>query len=200
MARLLVACEFSGVVRRAFAEKGWEAYSCDLLPSSDNSPYHIQGDVLKELHKGWDMMIAHPPCTYLTVANSRNWAAKAQEQDEAVEFVKKLLDAPINKIALENPIGALSTRIRKPDQIIQPYQFGHNASKSTCLWLKNLPPLTPTRYVAPRLVEQNGKLYKRWNNQTDSGQNRLGPSENRWKERSITYAGIARAMAQQWTV
>ena len=147
---------------------------------------------------GWDLMIAHPPCTYLTVSglhwNKRN-PERAKHTEEALEFVQFLLSAPIKRIALENPIGCISTRIEPPTQIIQPYQFGEDASKATCLWLKNLPPLQHTGYVEPRIVD--GK--KRWANQTDSGQNRLGPSPDRWKIRSKTYQGIADAMAQQWS-
>lgn len=198
--RVLIACEFSGVVREAFRAKGHEAWSCDLLPSDDNSSYHIQDDVLKHLkagHAGWDLMIAHPPCTYLSVSGL-HWNKRRPERtkltEEAIDFVRTLLECSIGRIALENPIGAISTRIRKPDQIIQPYQYGHDASKATCLWLKALPLLQPTHYILPRLVD--GK--PRWANQTDSGQNRLGPSDDRWKLRSVTYAGIADAMAAQW--
>lgn len=192
--KVLVACEFSGVVRDAFRKRGHEAFSCDLLPSEDER-YHLRTDVREVLDQGWDMMIAHPPCTHLAVSGARWFKDKKELQEEALEFVKLLLDAPIKKIALENPISIISTRIRKPDQIIQPWMFGHDASKSTCLWLKNLPLLEPTSYIEPRIV--NGK--SRWANQTDSGQNKLGPSESRWKERSITYQGIADAMATQWT-
>ena len=195
--KVLIACEFSGVVRREFSKLGHDVWSCDLLPSEDDSEYHFQEDVLNILDNGWDLMIAHPPCTYLTVSglhwNKKN-PNRAKLTEESLEFVQKLLNARIPKIALENPIGCISTRIRKPDQIIQPYEFGHDASKSTCLWLKNLPKLMPSLYVQPRIV--NGK--KRWANQTDSGQNRLGPSEDRWKLRSITYQGIAEQMAMQW--
>jgi hypothetical protein len=145
----------------------------------------------------WDLMIAHPPCTYLC-SSGLHWnkrrPERAQMTEEALQFVRSLLDAPIPRIALENPIGAISTRIRKPDQTIQPYQYGHDASKSTCLWLKGLPPLRPTKMIEPRIV--NGK--PRWGNQTDSGQNKLPPSEDRWKLRSETYQGIAEAMAHQW--
>lgn len=196
--RILVACEFSGVVREAFRRSGHDAWSCDLLPAEDNSPYHFQCDILNGiLTHGWDLMIAHPPCTYLTVSGlhrNKKDPSRNEKTEAALEFVQHLLNAPIDRIALENPIGAISTRIRKPDQIIQPYQFGHDASKRTCLWLKGLPTLLPTKYVEPRLVD--GK--PRWANQTDSGQNRLGPSPDRWKLRSITYEGIAAAMADQW--
>jgi len=139
-------------------------------------------------------MIAHPPCTHLAVSGARWFKDKQEEQAEALAFVRTLLDAPIDRIALENPVSIISSRIRKPDQIIQPWQFGHDASKRTCLWLKNLPPLIATAHVAPRMVD--GK--PRWANQTDSGQNRLGPSDDRWKLRSATYTGIAEAMAEQW--
>ena len=195
--KVLVACEFSGTVRRAFRDRGHDAWSCDLLPCDDNSRFHYQTDVLDIIGDGWDMMIAHPPCTYLSVSG-QHWnhrrPGRQQLVEESVEFVRTLLDAPIARIALENPIGIISTRIRRPDQIIQPFQFGHDASKATCLWLKNLPLLQPTSYVEPRIVDGR----KRWANQTDSGQNRLGPSDDRWKLRSITYCGIASAMAEQW--
>lgn len=195
--KILIACEFSGVVRTAFRNKGHEAWSCDLLPSDDNSEFHIQGDVLNILDNNWDLMIAHPPCTYLSVSGlhwNKKVEGRKQKTEEALEFVRKLLNANIPKIALENPVSCISTRIRKPDQIIQPYEFGHDASKKTCLWLKNLPLLIPTMYVEPKII--NGK--KIWGNQTPSGQNKIGPSEDRWKLRSITYKGIAEAMASQW--
>ena len=192
--RVLVACEFSGVVRRAFRARGHDAWSCDLLPAEDGSPFHLQGDVRDVLQDDWDLMIAHPPCTYLA-GSGLHWNKRRPERavltEEALVFVQRLLDAPIPKIALENPIGCISTRIRKPDQIIQPWQFGHDASKATCLWLKGLEPLRPTR------VLEGGKAARR-GNQTPSGQNRLGPSPTRWKERSRTYCGIAEAMAEQW--
>lgn len=195
--RVLVGCEYSGRVRNAFREAGHDAWSCDLLPSEDDSPFHIQGDVLPLLGQGWDLGIFHPPCTYLAVSglhwNKRD-PARAAKTEEALGFVRALMSAPIERIAVENPVSCISSRIRKPDQIIQPYEFGEDASKKTCLWLKNLDLLTPTQMVAPRLVD--GK--PRWSNQTDSGQNRLGPSEDRWKERSRTFAGVAKAMAEQW--
>jgi hypothetical protein len=195
--RALVACEFSGTVRRALRACGWEAWSCDLLPAEDDGP-HILGDVRPHLADGWDLLIAHPPCTYLC-SSGLHWntrvEGRAAQTAAALDFVRTLLAAPVPHIALENPIGCISTRIRKPDQTIQPWQFGHDASKATCLWLVNLPPLVPTSIVAPRTV--NGK--PRWANQTDSGQNRLGPSADRWAKRSLTYPGIAEAMAQQWT-
>jgi len=180
--RVLVACEYSGRVREAFRKLGHDAWSCDLLPSDDNSPYHIQGDVLEHLRDGWDIMIAHPPCTHLAVSGARWFKDKQVEQAEALEFVQKLLDAPIPKIALENPISIISSKIRKPNQIIQPWQFGHGETKATCLWLKNLPELQPTDIVS-------GRENKVW---------RMPPSEERWKLRSITYQGIANAMANQW--
>jgi len=195
--RVLVACEFSGVVRRAFRKKGHEAWSCDLLPADDSQLDHIQGDVREILGDNWDMMIAHPPCTYLSVSGlhwNKRRPGRAELTEEAIDFVQLLLAAPIERIALENPIGCISTRVRKPDQIIQPYNYGHDASKATCFWLVNLPTLRPTRYIPPRIV--NGK--KRWGNQTDSGQNKLTPSDDRWKLRSVTYQGIADAMADQW--
>lgn len=197
--RVLVACEFSGVVREAFRLKGHNAWSCDLLPADDGSPYHLEGDVLVVLGRdsNWDLMIAHPPCTYLSVSGlhwNKRRPERAQKTEDALDFVRTLLEAPVGRIALENPIGCVSTRIRKPDQIIQPYEFGHDASKATCLWLKGLPTLQPVTYVEPRIID--GK--KRWGNQTDSGQNKLGPTADRWKLRSITYQGIADAMADQW--
>jgi len=193
---ILIACEYSGTVRDAFIAKGHDAMSCDLLPTDAPGP-HYQGDVFDIINNGWDMMIAHPPCTYLSVSGM-HWTARGlrdpQLTEDALDFVMRLMAAPIPRIAVENPISVISSRIRKPDQIINPWQFGHDASKRTCLWLKNLPLLTPTDIVEPRIV--NGK--KRWANQTDSGQNRLPPSEDRWKIRSETYTGIAQAMATQW--
>lgn len=198
--RVLVACEFSGTVRNAFSKLGHEAISCDLLPDLHGSSDHVQGDVLDLLDKGWDLMIAHPPCTYLSVSGlhwNKRIPERAKKTEEALDFVRLLLSAPIHRIAVENPVSCISSRIRRPDQIIQPYQFGHDASKQTCLWLKNLPLLRAPDglYVEPRVV--NGR--KRWGNQTDSGQNKLGPSEDRWIRRSITYQGIADAMAEQWS-
>jgi hypothetical protein len=194
--KILIACEYSGRVRDAFLALGHDAVSCDLLPTDVPGP-HYQGDVRDILNDGWDMMVAHPPCTYLSVSGM-HWTTRGlrdkQLTEDALDFVRLLLDAPVPRIALENPISVISSRIRKPDQIITPYQFGHDASKKTCLWLKNLPPLAPTQMIEPRIVD--GK--KRWGNQTDSGQNNLGPSDDRWKIRSETYAGIANAMAAQW--
>jgi hypothetical protein len=200
--RVLVACEFSGVVREAFnAYSGVYAISCDLLPPEDGrTDYHYQGDVRDIIHEGWDLMIAHPPCTFLCTSGlhwNKRIPGRQELTDESLEFVKLLLDAPIPRIALENPIGCISTQIRKPDQIIQPYQFGEDASKATCLWLKGLPlleTLPKEEWYPPRIVD--GK--KRWGNQTDSGQNKLTPSDTRWMERSRTYSCIAQAMAEQW--
>lgn len=179
--RVLVACEFSGVVRDAFRRRNHDAVSCDLLPTDVPGP-HIQGDVLQVLNDGWDMMIAHPPCTHLAVSGARWFKNKQQEQTLALDFVRSLLAAPILRIAVENPISIISSRIRKPDQIIQPWQFGHGEVKATCLWLKNLPPLVPTKIVEGR----EAKVHK------------MPPSADRWKKRSVTYAGIADAMASQW--
>jgi len=184
--RVLVACEFSGVVRRAFQDKGHLTWSVDLLPSDDDSKWHLQTDIFDPeaniFNQEWDLMIAHPPCTYLARSGARWWKGKENEQAEALDFVYNLLNAPIPHIALENPIGKISTTIRKPDQIIQPWMFGHGETKSTCLWLKNLPPLVPTNIVEGR----SNKIH--W----------MSPSPNRWRERSRTYQGIAEAMAEQW--
>ena len=193
---VIIACEFSGVVRDAFLRKGHNAISCDLLPSDVPGP-HYQGDVFDIIDDNFDLMIAHPPCTYLCAAGlhwNKKRPGRAQKTEEALAFVKKLMAAGISKICIENPVGRISTAIMPPDQYIQPYEFGHNASKKTGLWLKNLPKLKPTKYVEPRYVE--GK--KRWGNQTDSGQNKVSPSKNRWKIRAKTYQGIAEAMADQW--
>lgn len=194
MPRLLVACEYSGIVRDAFAANGWDAWSCDLLPTERESKQHYQGPVENLLAGDWDMLIAFPPCTYLC-SSGMHWTTRGKRDpqltEDALTFVQLLLNAPIPRIALENPIGCISTRIRKPDQIIQPWQFGHPESKKTCLWLKNLPPLQPTAVLS---LPASGV----WANQTPSGQNRLSPSPDRWKERSKTYPGIAAAMASQW--
>lgn len=181
--------------------------SCDLLPTEVDGP-HYQGDVRDILGEGWDLMVAHPPCTYLTVAglhwNKRgvivDGRPRAELTEEGLDFVRFLLDAPVPRIALENPISCISSRIRRPDQIVQPYEFGEDASKRTCLWLKGLPKLeiNPAIRFPGRWVEDRGKMVERWSNQTDSGQNRLGPSEDRWKERSRTFPGIAEAMAARW--
>ena len=194
--RVLIACEYSGAVRDAFRAAGHDAMSCDLLPSEVPGP-HYQGDVRDVLGDGWDLMVAHPPCKYLSVSGmhwTRRGLRDPQLTEDALDFVRLLLAAPIPRIAVENPVSVISTRIRRPGQIIQPWQFGHDASKTTCLWLKNLPALQPTQIIEPRIV--NGR--KRWANQTDGGQNRLSPSADRWKRRSATYAGIAGAMADQW--
>ena len=180
--RVLVACEFSGVVRDAFIKRGHDAMSCDLLPSERPGP-HYQGDVLVILGDRWDLMIAHPPCTHLAVSGARYFFRKQQEQAEALDFVRALLDAPIMRICLENPVSVISTRIRKPDQIIQPWMFGHGETKTTCLWLKGLPKLTPTNIVDGRAARVH----------------RMPPGPDRWKNRSRTYQGIADAMAEQWS-
>ena len=260
---VLVACEFSGIVRDAFRKRGHSAWSCDLLPTDDASMrrYHIQGDCLDAIRDGrptdgasWDLVIAHPPCTYLC-SSGLHWnkrvPGRAEKTEAALAFVRAILNADVPHIALENPVGCISTKIRKYDQKVQPWQFGHDASKGTCLWLKGLPPLHHTMIVPPsgwKLVkyahdcipcpdceepfcEEHGAHYADcdcigpmmddvatyktidgyefatteqpvrkpvWGNQTPSGQNKLGPSEDRWKERSKTYSGIATAMAEQW--
>lgn len=181
--RVLVACEFSGIVRDAFIAAGHDAWSCDLLPSERPGP-HIMGDALVAAHRSgpWELMIAHPPCTHLAVSGARWFADKQDEQQWALEFVRNLLEAPIPRIALENPISVISTRIRKPDQIIQPWMFGHGEVKATCLWLKNLPKLVPTDIVDGRTPRVH----------------HASPGPDRWKERSRTLPGIAAAMAAQW--
>jgi hypothetical protein len=180
--KVLVGCEYSGRVREAFRSKGHDAWSCDLLPSEVPSPYHRQTNLLSILDEGWDLAIFHPPCTDLAVSGARWFKDKQLEQAAALSFVRTLLSAPIERIALENPISIISSRIRKPDQIIQPWQFGHGETKATCLWLKNLPLLAPTNIVEGR----EAKVH------------RMPPSPDRWKERSRTYQGIADAMAEQW--
>jgi len=194
--KILIACESSGAIRNAMNKLGHVATSCDLLPSETFGD-HYQGSVFDIIDQGWDLMIAHPPCTYLS-SSGMHWTTRGlrdpQLTEDALEFVRKLMDAPIPRIAIENPVGAISTRIRPADQYIQPFEFGDDASKKTGLWLENLPKLTPTKYVEPRII--NGK--KRWSNQCDSGQNKLGPSADRWKNRSKTYQGIADAMSLQW--
>ena len=179
--KVLVACEYSGTVRDAFLSLGHDAMSCDLLPTDKLGP-HYQGDIRDILGDGWDLMIAHPPCTHLAVSGARWFKDKQAEQSEALDFVRLLLAAPIPRIALENPVSVISSRIRKPDQIIQPWQFGHGETKATCLWLKNLPLLVPTDIVEGR----EARVHK------------MPPSPDRWKLRSTTYEGIAQAMAQQW--
>lgn len=188
--RILIACEFSGIVRDAFLERGHNAVSCDLLPSERPGP-HYQGDVLDLLWDDWDLMLAFPPCTHLAVSGARWFKDKIKEQNEALDFIRKLLNAPIPKICLENPVGIIGTRIRKVDQIIHPWQFGHETTKPTCLWLKGLPLLEPTNIVSRgvRKVYLSGKTAPLWHNQTGRGQG---------KRRSVTFEGIAKAMAAQW--
>jgi len=195
--KVLVCCEYSGIVRSAFEERGHDAVSCDLLPTEIPGK-HFLGDVREIINDGWNLMIAHPPCTYLS-SSGLHWnkrvPGRAQKTEEALDFVRFILSAPIDKICVENPVGAISSQITKPTQYIQPYNFGHDASKRTGLWLKNLPPLRDTGpFIEPRIV--NG--LKRWGNQTDSGQNKLPPSKDRWKIRSTFWTGIAKAMAEQW--
>lgn len=180
--RVLIGCEFSGVVRRAFRDHGHDAWSCDLLPSEDASEYHIQDDVLNVLEGKWELAIFHPPCTHLSVSGARWFASKREEQRHAIEFVRTLMLAPIPRIAIENPVSIISRVIRKPDQIIHPWQFGHGETKATCLWLKNLPHLVPSNIVEGRVPRIH------W----------MPQSPNRGYERSRTYDGIAQAMAAQW--
>jgi site-specific DNA-cytosine methylase len=181
LVRVLVACEYSGVVRDAFLRRGHDAMSCDLLPTEQPGPHH-EGDVRDILGDGWDLMIAHPPCTHLSVSGARWFEEKQAAQDDALAFVLELLTAPIPRICIENPVSIISSHIRKPDQIIQPWQYGHGETKATCLWLKNLPPLVPTQVVSGR----------------EARIHRMPPGPDRWKERSRTYHGIAEAMAEQW--
>ena len=180
--RVLVACEFSGTVRRAFTANGHDAVSCDLLPAEDDSPDHYVGDCRDLLHGRWDLMICHPPCTHLATSGARWFPLKKREQAEALDFVRELMAAPIPRIALENPVSVISTQIRKPDQIIQPWQFGHGEVKATCLWLKGLSKLHPTDIVSGR----------------EARVHHVAPGPDRWKERSRTLPGIAAAMATQW--
>lgn len=192
--RVLVACEFSGTVRRAFRAMGHDSWSCDLLPTEDGSEFHFQGDVLDHIGASgimrnshpnpfhWDLMIAHPPCTHLAVSGARWFKDKKEEQKDALHFVERLMNCGIPLIAIENPISIISSKIRKPDQIIQPWQFGHGETKATCLWLKGLPKLVPTNIVEGR----------------EARVHRMPPGPDRWKERSRTYEGIAKAMAEQW--
>ena len=200
--RVLVACEESGAVREAFRRLGHDAWSCDILPTSSPSPYHIQDDVLKHL-RGWDLILAFPPCTYLTVTANKwmkseyrdRFPDRPARREEAVRFFMEMINAPCEHIAVENPIGVMSTRFRKPDQIIQPWQFGHTETKSTCLWLKNLPKLVPTKIVEPVFQMAGGKKY------SPTHYNRAGiKGPERARLRSKTYEGIASAMAQQWSV
>jgi hypothetical protein len=178
---VLVGCEFSGIVREAFRRRGHDAWSCDLLPSEQAGP-HLQADLRDVLDQGWDLAIFHPPCTHLAVSGARWFADKQREQADALRFVRCLLDAPIPRLALENPISIISSRIRKPDQIVQPWMFGHGEIKATCFWLKGLPKLTPTQVVAGRQPRVHHEP----------------PSPDRWKRRSRTLTGIAEAMAEQW--
>jgi site-specific DNA-cytosine methylase len=191
--RVLVACEFSGTVRDAFRARGHNAFSCDLLPCEKGNAWHLQGDVRRWIGPGgatgfaapldkWDLLIAHPPCTHLAVSGARWFKEKAREQAEALDFVRYLLAAPVPHIALENPVSVISSRVRKPDQIIQPWQHGHGETKATCLWLVNLPPLAPSNVVEGR----EGRVWK------------MPPSPDRWRERSRTFPGVASAMAAQW--
>jgi len=179
--RVLVACEYSGTVRDAFIAKGHDAMSCDLLPTDKPGP-HYQGDVFDVINDGWDLMIAHPPCTHLAISGARWFKDKVTEQAEALDFVRRLMNADIGRICIENPVSIISSRIRKPDQTIQPWQFGHGETKRTCLWLKGLPKLVPTDIV-------DGRDQRIW---------KLPPSPDRWKIRSTTFQGIADAMANQW--
>jgi hypothetical protein len=179
--RVLIACEYSGIVRDAFIKKGHNALSCDLLPTEIDGP-HYEGNVEDIIYDGWDLMICHPPCTHLAVSGARWFKDKKKEQEESLAFVDFLLNADIPKICLENPVSIISSRIRKPDQIIQPWQYGHGETKATCLWLKNLPLLQPTNIVDGR----EAKVHN------------MAPGPDRWKDRSRTYTGIAAAMAEQW--
>ncbi len=179
--RVLVGCEFSGIVRDAFSAVGHEAWSCDLL-ASERPGNHYQGDIFDIIEDNWDLLVVHPPCTHLAVSGARWFPGKQKEQLEALEFVRRLLDSPIPRICLENPISIISSRIRKPDQIIQPWQYGHGEIKATCLWLKGLPRLIPTDIVAGRTPRVH----------------HMPPGPDRWKERSRTLQGIANAMANQW--
>jgi len=193
MAQVLVAFEFTGTVRDAFTARGHYAISCDFLPSETPGP-HFQGDVREILDTGFDLMIAHPPCTHLASSGARHFSEKLHLQEEALELVRLILEAPIPRIAVENPVGIISNRIRKPDQIIQPYEFGEDASKKTCLWLKDLPPLQPTKIVEPRWIWG----LPRWGNQTNGGQLKAQRTDSRARDRTRTYPGIADAMACQW--
>lgn len=180
--KVLVACEFSGIESRAFRRAGCEAWSCDVLPTEGAKRWHLQCDVREVLDRGWDLMVAHPPCTHLAVSGARWFKEKRREQEDALAFVRTLLDASIPRIALENPISIISSRIRRPDQIVQPAEFGHPETKATCLWLKNLPGLVPTDPVFP----------------LEHRIHRMPPGPDRWRERSRSFTGIAQAMAAQW--
>lgn len=196
--KVLVGCEFSGRVRDAFVARGHDAWSCDIIDSETSGP-HITGDVRAVLGEDWDLAIFHPPCTYLSVSgihHNNRIPGRAKKTEEALDLVRVLLAAPIKRIALENPVGVITRNIRKWDQKIQPWQFGHPESKLTCLWLKNLPPLVPTNILEPTAFQANGS--PRWENQTISGQNKLSPGPKRAALRAVTYQGIADAMADQW--
>ena len=190
--RILIACEYSGRVRNAFLKRGHDVMSCDLLESEDDSPYHYVGDVRDLLDQHWDLLIGHPPCTHLAVSGARHFAAKKASgvQDEALDFVRMLMNAPIHRIAIENPVSIISSRIRKPDQIVHPYWFGHPERKATCLWLKNLPLLQPTNDVEEYMKTLPKSERERVH--------RMPPGPDRWKERSRTYQGIADAFASTW--
>ncbi len=217
--KVLIACEYSGIVRDAFISMGHDAISCDLLPSESPGP-HIQDNVLDVINPTFDLMIAHPPCTYLC-SSGLHWntrksvdstpenviytpeaVARQQKTKDALKFIKMLWEAPIKRICIENPVGIINSRLpfMPRPQYIQPYEYGHDASKKTGLWLKNLPMLVPWSedYVQPRLVEKNGRIYNRWANQTDSGQNALPESANRGHDRAKTYNGIAWGMLEAW--
>jgi site-specific DNA-cytosine methylase len=204
--RVLIACEYSGRVRQAFRERGHDAWSCDLLPADDDSAYHLQDDVTTHLDLGWDLMIAHPPCTHLSSSGAAHFAAKRADgrQQDAIDFFLMIADAPIPKIAIENPVGIMSTQYRKPDQLIQPFEYGHPETKKTCLWLKGLPKLVPTNIVEPEFMrrpdgsyytDSKGKRYSRIHFM--SGRGKAGTE--RGKARSLTYQGWADAMATQWS-
>jgi hypothetical protein len=205
MAKWLIACERSGIIRRAFRAAGADAWSNDLEPAEDVSPYHIIGDAREVAYRGgWDGMIAHPECRYLC-GSGLHWNKRRPERavltGDAVTFAKALWNAPIAKVCLENSVGILSRELREPDEVIQPYDFGEDASKATALWLRGLPLLVPTQRFTGRFVHNGkGRFVERWSNQTDSGQNRLGPSDTRSMDRARTYPGIAQAMAAQWVL
>jgi hypothetical protein len=204
--KILVACEESQTVTKKLRELGHDAYSCDILPTSgDNPEWHIQGDVIPLLKKNWDMVIAFPPCTHLAVSGAAHFAKKRQDgrQQQGIDFFMEFTKLDhIPKVAIENPVGIMSKIWRKPDQIIQPYEFGDDASKKTCLWLKGLPLLKPTGRIRGRFVSTpSGKLVERWSNQCDNyGHDKTSPSATRGQQRSKTYEGIANAMATQWTI
>jgi hypothetical protein len=195
--RVLVACEFSGVVREAFKAKGHDAWSCDLLRSDIPSDHHIIGDIRYVLGPEWDLLIAHPPCTYLTVAangwHRKFFSIRQPKREEAADFFMYLYNYPIYKVCVENPIGVMSSLFRKPDQIIQPWQYGHDTRKATCLWLKGLPKLVPTNIVSPETVKGTSPKGKKY-----YSMNWLPQSDERWKIRSRTFQGVADAMAEQW--